>query len=80
MLVISLARFIVEPQDANLVDHEGQTVLEAMRTSRHRPRRLPDHHFGKPVFAQDQSFTKQQPSMHDGVYTNTRKSVKGGGN
>jgi len=71
MLVIALARFIVEPQDANLVDHEGQTVLEAVRTSGHRPGRLPDYHFGEPIFAQDQSFTKQQPGFHDGIYTNT---------
>jgi hypothetical protein len=70
MLVIALARFIVEAQDANLVSHEGQTVLESVRTPWNRPRQLSDRYFGEPVFAQNQPFTKYQPRLHVGIYTN----------
>jgi hypothetical protein len=75
VLVIAFAALVVEPQDAHFVNHKDQAVLEGVRAARNGLWQLPDYHFGKPAFAYDPSFTKQQPWLHVGIYTNAEGTV-----
>jgi len=59
MLVIALAAFVVEPQDAYAFNNEGESVFEGVWAAWNGLRQLPDHHFGELAFAYDPPFTKQ---------------------
>ena len=71
MFVVAFSGFVVETQNANLIDHKGQPVFESMATARNRPRQAPDHKFDKAVFGNDPSFPEEQPCHAVGVYANS---------
>jgi hypothetical protein len=75
MLVIALSRLVVEAQNAHLVDHERQTILETVAAARNRVRELPNHNIGKAAFADDPSLSQEKPRPHVGVYTNAGEIV-----
>ena len=71
MFVIAFSRFIVETQNANLIDHKGQPVFESMATARNRSRQAPDHNLDKAVFGDNPSFPEEQPCHAVGIYANS---------
>jgi hypothetical protein len=49
--VIAFAGFVVEPQNANIVDHEGQPIFEIVAASPRGLGKSPDHELDEAIFA-----------------------------
>jgi hypothetical protein len=56
MLVIPLAYFVVEANNARILNDVGKAILGLMGASRHRGGELPYNHFNKAGGCQDDSF------------------------
>jgi len=78
MLVTALPRLVVESQNAYLVDHESETILETVAAAGNRMGQLPNRDIGKPALAYDPSFTQEKPGPRVGIYTNSRRAVNAG--
>jgi hypothetical protein len=71
VFVVALAGFIVESQDANLVNHECQAILKSMAASGNLHRYFPNHDVDKTILGKDSPLAKEETRRHVGVYTNT---------
>lgn len=71
MLVVSLAALVVVAKYTDLIDHEGQTVLEGMSTAGRGFGELPDHNIRKAVVAQLDARSQEQGSWRVVTMTTT---------
>jgi hypothetical protein len=71
VLVVSLAALVVVAQYTDLIDHQGQAVLEGMSTAGCGFGELPDHNICKTVVAQLDARSQEQDSWHVVTMTTT---------
>jgi hypothetical protein len=72
MSVVTLARLVVVPEYADLVDDERQPIFESVCRAWHRPRQAPYYNLDEYSGIQHVPFINQQLGLHVGLNNNTK--------